>query len=165
MTQGKWDFWIDRGGTFTDLVARTPDGEIRTHKLLAVFQLRGKRLRTISMPEETVTLFRPAGPEELELVEKSGYKRWPPRLPEQPIFYPVTNEEYAREIASKWNVRDSGVGYVTRFEVRTEFMKKYKVEQVGETHHTEWWIPAEDLEALNDNIVGEIEVIGEYRET
>ena len=114
------------------------------------------------MPEETVTLFRPAGPEELELVEKSGYKRWPPRLPELPIFYPVTNEEYAREIASKWNVRDSGVGYVTRFEVRAEFMKNYKVEQVGAAHHTEWWIPAEDLEELNDNIVGEIEIISEH---
>jgi len=34
-TNGKWDFWIDRGGTFTDVVARTPDGEILSHKLLS----------------------------------------------------------------------------------------------------------------------------------
>ncbi len=33
--ENKWQFWIDRGGTFTDLVARTPDGELRTHKLLS----------------------------------------------------------------------------------------------------------------------------------
>ena len=32
---GKWDFWIDRGGTFTDIVARTPDGAIRVAKLLS----------------------------------------------------------------------------------------------------------------------------------
>ena len=32
---GKWDFWIDRGGTFTDVVARTPDGGILSHKLLS----------------------------------------------------------------------------------------------------------------------------------
>lgn len=32
---GKWDFWIDRGGTFTDLVARSPDGALITHKLLS----------------------------------------------------------------------------------------------------------------------------------
>ena len=32
---GMWDFWIDRGGTFTDIVARTPDGEIVAHKLLS----------------------------------------------------------------------------------------------------------------------------------
>jgi hypothetical protein len=114
------------------------------------------------MTEETITLYRPTGPEELELVRDSGFKRWPPRLPEQPIFYPVTNEEYAKEIASKWNVKDSGVGYVTRFEVRANFMKKYKIEQVGSSHHTEWWVPAEELEDLNDNIVGKIEVIDEY---
>lgn len=110
----------------------------------------------------TITLYRPTGPEELALIEQSGFKRWPPRLPEQPIFYPVTNERYAREIATQWNVHDSGVGYVTRFEVRKAFMDQYRIEQVGTSHHTEWWIPAEELETLNDNIVGLIEVIGEY---
>lgn len=112
---------------------------------------------------ETVTLYRSTGPEELELVKQSGFRRWPPRLPEQPIFYPVTNEKYAIEIASLWNVKDSGVGYVTRFQVRASFMRHYEIRKVGGAHHTEWWVPAEELEALNDNIVGEIEVIGEYR--
>ena len=32
---GKWDFWIDRGGTFTDIVARNPDGTLKAHKLLS----------------------------------------------------------------------------------------------------------------------------------
>jgi hypothetical protein len=64
---------------------------------------------------ETITLYRPTGPEELELVRQSGYKRWPPRLLGQPIFYPVTNEQYAVEIATRWKVKDSGVGYATRF--------------------------------------------------
>ncbi len=112
---------------------------------------------------ESVVLFRPTGPEELELVRASGFKRWPPRLPEQPIFYPVTNEEYAIQIAGRWNVKDSGVGYVTRFRVRKSFMDRYPLEKVGAREHMEWWIPAEELEALNDNIVGLIEVIGEYR--
>ncbi|MDA2812789.1 hydantoinase B/oxoprolinase family protein [Nocardiopsis sp. RSe5-2] len=35
MTTGRWQFWVDRGGTFTDVVARGPDGGIRTHKLLS----------------------------------------------------------------------------------------------------------------------------------
>ncbi|MCF4969717.1 hypothetical protein [Nostoc sp. CMAA1605] len=113
--------------------------------------------------EETVTLYRPTGAKELELVKQSGYRKWPPRLPEQPIFYPVTNEQYAKEIATKWNIRDSGVGYVTRFEVKKVFMDKYEIHQVGASHHTEWWIPCEELEDLNANIVGKIEVIGEYR--
>lgn len=111
----------------------------------------------------TITLYRPTGPEELALVRQSGFRRWPPRLPEQPIFYPVTNEQYAVEIASRWNVHDSKVGYVTRFEVDAAFMERYEIQCVGAAHHTEWWVPAEELEALNDHIVEQIEVIGEYR--
>lgn len=115
------------------------------------------------MTEETITLFRPTGPKELALVEASDYTAWPPRLPEQPIFYPVTNEAYAKQIATEWNIKHSGVGYVTRFEVKKSFMDKYDVQQVGGGHHTEWWVPAEELDELNNNIVGKIEVIGEYR--
>ncbi len=113
---------------------------------------------------ETVTVYRPTGPKELALVEESGFTRWPPRLPEQPIFYPVTNERYAVEIATQWNVKESGVGYVTRFEVKKTFMDQYDIQTVGAFHHTEWWIPAEKLEELNLNIVGLIEVMEEYRE-
>jgi hypothetical protein len=113
---------------------------------------------------ETVILYRPTGPEELELVKQSGYRRWSPRLPQQPIFYPVTNEQYAIDIASRWNVKDSGVGYVTCFQGLASFMNRYEVQKVGGAHHTEWWIPAEKLEELNDNIIGLIELIGELRE-
>jgi hypothetical protein len=113
--------------------------------------------------EATVTLYRPTGPEELELVRASGFRRWPPRLRGQPIFYPVTKEQYAIDIASQWNVKDSGVGYVTRFHVLESFMRAYPIQKVGGGHHTEWWVPAGELETLNDNIVGLIEVIGEYR--
>jgi hypothetical protein len=114
------------------------------------------------MQDETTVLYRPTGPEELALVRESGFKAWPPRLPDQPIFYPVTNEEYAVEIARDWNVPASGSGYVTRFRVRTAFMSKYPVQQVGAAHHTEWWVPAEELEDLNRNIVGAIEVVREF---
>jgi len=96
------------------------------------------------------------------VLKQSGWRPWPPRLPEQPIFYPVTNEEYAAEIASKWNVAQSGAGYVTRFHVRREFMTRYPTHIVGGRQHEEWWIPAEDLEELNDNIVGLIEVIAAF---
>jgi hypothetical protein len=114
------------------------------------------------MTNESVTLYRPVGPDELALLQASEFRRWPPRLPHQPIFYPVTNEEYAIEIASKWNVKDSGSGFVTRFYVRAEFMKRFAVRRVGSSHHTEWWVPAEQLEELNDNIIGAIEVIHRF---
>jgi hypothetical protein len=112
---------------------------------------------------ETVTLWRPAGPKELALVEAAGWKAWPPRLPDQPIFYPVLNEEYATKIARDWNVKASGAGFVTRFEVRKSFMDRYEVHQVGGQTILEYWIPAEDLDEMNENIVGQIEVVAEYR--
>ena len=99
----------------------------------------------------------------MKLVEESGYTRWPPRLPGQPIFYPVTNEEYAIQITQRWNGADYGEGYVTKFEVSKAFMDRYSVEKVGSGIHTEWWVPAEDLEELNDNIHGKIEVVGHYK--
>jgi hypothetical protein len=111
----------------------------------------------------TVTLWRPTGPEELALVEASGWREWPPRLAGQPIFYPVLNEEYATKIARDWNVRQSGAGYVTRFQVRRSFLANYDVHQVGGQTILEYWIPAEDLAVLNASIVGTIEVTAEFR--
>lgn len=111
---------------------------------------------------ETVTLWRPTGPVELALVEASGWKAWPPRLPEQPIFYPVLNEDYAIKIAREWNVKASGAGYVTRFEVRKSFLDRYPIQQVGGQTILEYWIPAEDLDEFNDNMVGHIEVVAEF---
>lgn len=107
-------------------------------------------------------LYRPTGQREMDRVEASGFQKWPPRLPEQPIFYPVTNEAYAKEIASKWNTKDARngcVGYVTRFFVRWDFLQKFHVEVVGAATHSELWIPAEELEDLNASIVGAIEVV------
>ncbi len=113
---------------------------------------------------ETATLWRPTGPQELALVEQSGWTSWPPRLPEQPIFYPVTTEEYAIKIARDWNVPASGSGYVTRFAVRKEFLDKYDVQLAGGREHAEYWIPAEELDEFNAAIVGKIEVTRTYPE-
>jgi len=110
-------------------------------------------------------LYRPVGQKEYELIEHSGFKRFPPRLPEQPIFYPVLNEKYADEIASKWNTKDkfSGyVGYVLRFEVLDEYISRYEIQTVGASHCQEYWIPAEELDKFNANIVGKIEVVRKF---
>src|SRR3979411_1706608 len=115
--------------------------------------------------ETLVTLYRPVGKVEMDLIRDSGFRKFPPRLPHQPLFYPVLSEEYAREIAEKWNVRDpqSGyVGYVTRFRVRAGFVAQFPVKQVGDSRHRELWIPAELLEELNQNIVGQIEIVAEF---
>lgn len=112
---------------------------------------------------DVVTLYRPVGPKELELIRQSGWKRFPPRLPEQPIFYPVMNEAYAIQIARDWNVPASGSGYVTRFDVRKDYVARFEVQNVGSPIHDELWVPAEELEEFNDNIVGAIEVTQTFR--
>ncbi len=106
----------------------------------------------------TTILYRPVGPEELALIEKANWKAFPPRLAEQPIFYPVMNEEYAVQIARDWNVPASGSGFVTQFSVKTDYLSKYAVQNVGGKIHNELWIPAEELAEFNANIVGKIEV-------
>lgn len=110
----------------------------------------------------TTTLFRPVGPEELELIRRSGFRAFPPRLPEQPIFYPVLTEDYAVKIARDWNVRASGAGYVTRFEVRSRYLADYEVQTAGGVAHREYWIPAEDLDAFNAAIVGPIQIVAAF---
>jgi hypothetical protein len=111
-------------------------------------------------------LYRPVGQAEMDLVRTSGFREFPPRLPEQPIFYPVLAEEYATQIARDWNTKDdrSGfVGYVLRFQVRTAFLDRYDVHIVGSSGHREYWISAGSLQKLNANIVGEIEIVSEFR--
>lgn len=111
---------------------------------------------------EVVTLWRPTGPEEMELVRAGGSRRWPPRLAEQPIFYPVLNEQYATKIARDWNVPASGVGYVTRFDVEVEYLSQFPVRQAGGRDILEYWIPAERLEEFNDHIVGNIVEVAKF---
>ncbi len=117
------------------------------------------------MKDETTVLFRPVGQKELDLIRESDFTAFPPRLPEQPIFYPVVNEQYAAQIAREWNAKheECKVGYVTRFRVRGEYLQRYEVQTVGGSEHQEYWIPAAELAEFNQNVVGPIEVIAEYR--
>jgi hypothetical protein len=115
---------------------------------------------------KTMTLWRPVGQAELDLIAASGWTRFPPRLTGQPIFYPVLNEAYATKIARDWNTKDpaSGhVGYVLRFEVEAGFAGRYAPQRVGGAGIDELWVPAGELEEFNDNIVGTIDCIAEYR--
>jgi hypothetical protein len=110
----------------------------------------------------TTILYRPVGQKELDLIERSGWRRFPPRLAEQPIFYPVMNEEYAIQISKEWNVKAYGAGFVTKFQVNEDYLKRFKVQNVGGPIHNELWVPPEELEEFNDNIVGQIQVIKSF---
>jgi hypothetical protein len=109
-----------------------------------------------------VTLYRPIGPEELALIKESDWTAFPPRLPEQPIFYPVLNEAYAAQIARDWNVPASGSGFVTKFAVDKKYLDKFQIQNVGGHIHNELWVPAEELGEFNEHIIGKIEVVKSY---
>lgn len=110
---------------------------------------------------KTTTLYRPVGEKEMILIIESGFRKFPPRLEWQPIFYPVLDENYASEIAEKWNTRDEAgnyLGFVTQFEVLGEVADQYPAQNVGARNHNELWVPSEELDGFNKAIVGNIKV-------
>lgn len=109
-----------------------------------------------------ITLYRPIGKKELALIKASGYKLFPPRLEWQPIFYPVLNQEYAEQIASAWNTKDQFSGYtghVMAFDLPETYLQQFPVQNVGGDIHNELWVPAQQLDEFNRNIVGKIRLV------
>ena len=112
-----------------------------------------------------LTLYRPVGLLELRLIAELGFRAFPPRLPEQPIFYPVLSQDYARQIARDWNLTDGPSGYagfVTVFEVERPFVDRYEVQVAGAREHEELWVPAEELDEFNRHIAGDIRVLESF---
>lgn len=108
-------------------------------------------------------LYRPVGLAELELIAQSDYRAFPPRLPEQPIFYPVLNQEYAEQIARDWNTKRAPyAGFVTRFQVDDAYVSNFPNQTVGNSTHQELWIVAEELSEFNQHITTPIEIIRAY---
>ena len=114
------------------------------------------------MSGDMVTLWRPVGPEELELIQQLAMRAFPPRLPQQPIFYPVLSEEYAAKIARDWNVPASGAGYVTRFRIKRDFLDRYPIREASGQRYKEYWIPAEDLPEFNAALVGQNDIVATF---
>lgn len=113
---------------------------------------------------ETVTLYRSVGPGQLKCIVESGWKKFPPRLHWQPYFYPMLHEAFAHKIASQWNVKQSGVGYVLRFKVRKQYLDSLPIYIIGGPEHKEYRIASHELSDLNDNLVGSIELMATYKE-
>lgn len=108
-------------------------------------------------------LYRPVGLNELRLIYQADLRAFPPRLPDQPIFYPVLNEPYARKIARDWNTKsETFAGFVTRFSVDDAYASKFQRQVVGAREHEELWVPAEELADFNAHLQAPIEVIGAH---
>jgi hypothetical protein len=66
------------------------------------------------------------------------------------------------QIARDWNVKASGSGFVTQFDVDATYLSQFPVQKVGGNIHTEYWVPAESLPEFNAHIVGLIAVIEQF---
>ena len=108
----------------------------------------------------TTTLYRPVGPGQLQAILESGSRRFPARRGNQKYFYPLLHESFARRIAKEWHLYRSGVGYITAFQVQTEYLHQLPVYSLGLDEHREFRIPAAELDTFNQHIVGRISVVG-----
>src|SRR5689334_15606278 len=112
------------------------------------------------------TLYRPVGLAEAALILEANAARFPPRLPEQPIFYPVLTREYAEQITRNWNAPSAAAGYagfVTEFKVEAHYSGRFQSHVVGRSAtDRELWVPAEELERFNQHIVGPIALISAH---
>lgn len=155
-----WNYLLagtpEGGATAVFVDELVPDAAVDAASRVVLAHLfRGR----VENADGTTTLWRPVGPAELEQLQASDMRAWPQRLPDQPIFYPVLNQAYARQIATEWNVPASGSGFVTRFRVTTSFARRYPTRQAGGLHHLELWIPAEEVDGVNRNLHGLIELV------
>ena len=107
-------------------------------------------------------LYRPIGKKEYDLIKLDNFEKFPPRLSWQPIFYPVLNQEYAEKIAREWNTKDENsdfIGIVTQCNVNDEYIHIFEKHIVGSSICEELWVPSEELDEFNKNIIGKIEII------
>ncbi len=106
----------------------------------------------------TTTVFHPVRADELPLIEQSDWRRFSPRLPDQPVFTLALTWDHARRIADAGSRRRS----VIRCSVRTTFLNRYQVETTGGIANQEYRIPADDLDAFNAALDGPIEVVDSF---
>lgn len=124
----------------------------------------GRRSKHMDSHDQLVTLYRAVGPGQMRCIEASGWTRFPARLNNQKFFFPQLSFEFAERIASDWNVKNSGAGYVVRFAVKKSFLEKYEIYSFGIDEYREYRIPASELEQFNDHIVGYVDVVAQYVE-
>jgi hypothetical protein len=111
-------------------------------------------------------LWRPVGTNELALIEKANFLAFPPRLPEQPIFYPVLSFGYAEKIARDWNSKQADhkyLGFVTYFEIDDQYASRFPAQIAGGKACQELWVPADELVTFNQHLIHPIKLVATYR--
>jgi hypothetical protein len=111
----------------------------------------------------TIRLYKPLSPLQLEEVINSGWSSFAVDSPLQKVFYPKIHRRYAENLARQWDAVQFNAGYVVAFDVPTEFMAKYEIQTTAYEEHREYVVPVEELSLFNQNIKGKISVVTTFK--
>ncbi len=111
---------------------------------------------------ETLTLYKPLTPIQLAAVIESGWRSFSLDHPSQKNFYLKVNKNYADLVAKMWSAPKYSAGYVAELEIEQHFIEQYELQSIAYDDQSEYRIPVEDLNKLNQHIIGLIDVISAF---
>ena len=109
-------------------------------------------------------LYRPLNAEEYHEVEALQFQGFPPRTEEQPLFTALLSEEGASQIARHMRIakQKENIVYVVSFLVDDAYIRQFPVQHSDERNRRALWIPADEMEILNQHLIGSIRVLASY---
>ena len=110
-------------------------------------------------------LYRPLSAEEYRAVEEKGFTGFPPRSEEQPLFTALLSEEGATQIARHMRISKTAENliYVVSFLVDDAYIRQFPVQHANERNRRALWIPADEVDILNQHLIGKIRLIASYQ--
>lgn len=110
-------------------------------------------------------LYRPLNAEEFHAVEARSFRGFPPRSDEQPLFTALLSEEGASQIAKHMRIAKEAENtvYVVSFLVEDAYIRQFPVQHAEERNRRALWLPAEEVDILNQHLIGTIRVIASYQ--
>ena len=109
-------------------------------------------------------LYRPLNADEFHEVEARSFRGFPPRPAEQPLFTALLSEEGASQIARHMRIAKAcdNIVYVVKFLVEDAYIRQFPVQHVQERNRRALWIPADEIDILNQHLIGDIRVLASY---
>ena len=110
-------------------------------------------------------LYRPLNAEEYRAVEARCFRGFPPRAEDQPLFTALLSEEGASQIARHMRIakESENVVYVVSFLVEDAYIRQFPVQHMEERDRRALWLPAEEVDILNQHLIGNIRVVAAYQ--
>ena len=109
-------------------------------------------------------LYRPLCAEEYHEIEAMKFKGFPARNPDQPLFTALLSQEGASQIAKRMKVAKQAdpTVYVVSFLVDDAYIRQFPVQHTDDRNRRALWIPAEEMDILNQHLIGGIRVLATY---